>query len=261
MGLSLGLTMYTYQSAPLVIVALAAFAAYLFLRQRARLRSHARWLAVMIVIALLVSLPVPVHFLTTEGDATSRPEELASDLRAAVQGDLEPLAGDAAGVLGMLAFAGDPSWRYNLPGRPVFTLAIGLLAYAGLALALWRWRDPRYAFVLIWIACNVIASAVTRASPSFLRSSAALPLIVMLPGIALAVAREAVTRRASRAKASPPASLAPRKGTPCAPRRKSHPRRSPLDPGLRGLRVIGTCPARLGRHEHLPGLLQRLGAQ
>jgi len=210
-GLSLGLTMYSYQSAPLVGLALAAFAALLCLRQRARLRRHAGWLAVMTVIALLVSLPLPVHFLTTEGDATSRPEELASDLRAATQGEFEPLARDAAGVLGMLAFAGDPSWRYNLSGRPVFTPAIGLLAYAGLALALWRWRDPRYAFVLIWIACNVIASAVTRASPSFLRSSAALPFIVMLPSIALAGVREAVTRHAWRTNASPPASLAPRK--------------------------------------------------
>jgi 4-amino-4-deoxy-L-arabinose transferase-like glycosyltransferase len=199
-GLSLGLTMYTYQSAPLVILALAGFAAYLFLRQRARLRSHAQWLAVMSVIALLVSLPLPVHFLTTAGDATSRPEELAADLRAAAQGDLEPLARDAAGVLGMLAFAGDPSWRYNLSGRPVFTLALGLLAYAGIAVALWRWRDPRYAFVLFWIACNVIASAVTRASPSFLRSSAALPFIVMLPGIALGIVWNAVAANARGAR-------------------------------------------------------------
>jgi 4-amino-4-deoxy-L-arabinose transferase-like glycosyltransferase len=221
-GLSLGLTMYTYQSAPLVILALVVFVAYLLLRrqaasrrqrggvgncgfparQHARLRRHAQWLGVATLIVVLVSIPLPVHFLTTEGDATSRPEDLAADLRGALQGDFEPVARDAAGVLGMLAFAGDPSYRYNLAGRPVFTFVIGLLAYAGVAVSLWRWRDQRYAFVLIWIICNVIASAVTRASPSFLRSSAALPFIVMLPGIALGVVWEAMNASVRGARRS-----------------------------------------------------------
>ena len=200
-GLALGLTMYTYQSAPLVGAALAAFTGWLCVRQRARLRAHAPWLVVMAAVALLVALPVPVHFLTTAGDATSRPEELAADLRAATQGDLEPLTRDAEGVVGMLAFQGDPSWRYNLSGRPVFTLALGLLAYGGLALAAWRWREPRYAFVLLWIGINVIASAVTRASPSYLRSSSALPFIVMLPGMALAAVWQAASRRATNRSA------------------------------------------------------------
>lgn len=84
----------------------------------------------------------------------------------------------------MLALSGDPSWRYNLAGRPVFTPVTGALAYAGLALCLLRWRDPRYAFVAIWIGCNVLASAVTRASPSFLRSSGALPMIAVLAPLA-----------------------------------------------------------------------------
>jgi 4-amino-4-deoxy-L-arabinose transferase-like glycosyltransferase len=185
-GLALGLTFYTYQSSPLVFLALAAFAGYRLVVGRARFRAAWRSLALTFLIALLVLAPLVVHFLTTAGDATSRPEDLASDLRAALSGDFGPIAGDIAGVAGMLAFTGDPSSRYNLPGRPVFTLPLGLLAYAGMALALWRRRDPRYAFVVIWVGCNVLASAVTRASPSYLRSSAALPFIAMLPGMALA---------------------------------------------------------------------------
>ncbi len=184
-GVALGLTFYTYQSSPLVMLALVAFAAYLFVWQREQFKAQWRSLVVVAAVALVVVTPLVVHFLTTTGDATSRPEDLASDLRALRDGDFAPITQDVLGVLGMFAFTGDPSFRYNLPGRPVFTLVTGLLAYLGFVIAIRRWRDPRYAFVFIWIACNVLASSVTRASPSYLRSSAALPLIVMLPPIAL----------------------------------------------------------------------------
>ena len=69
--------------------------------------------------------------MTTEGDASSRMEDLSPDLQGAAEGDFGPLAADIAGVLGMLAFSGDQSYRYNLPGRPVFTLVVGLLATPG----------------------------------------------------------------------------------------------------------------------------------
>jgi hypothetical protein len=185
LGIVAGLAQYSYQPAPLIFVAIAGYAGYLFIWDCARWHAQWRALAAALVIAGLIATPLIVHVLTTPGDATSRPEELAADLRAALSGDVEPLARDIGGVLGMLAFSGDPSWRYNTAGRPVFTLAVGLLAYAGLALCVRGWRDPRFAFVVIWIACNVMASAVTRASPSYLRSSAALPLIVLLPPLAL----------------------------------------------------------------------------
>lgn len=197
LGFLLGLTMYTYHSAPLVFVALALFSFYVFLFQRACFKQRWRSLAITFITALLVSAPLALHILTTPGDATSRAEDLSLDLRAALDGDWEPLGRDVLGVLGMFAFTGDPSFRYNLPGRPVFTFGVGLLAYVGFALALRRWRDPRYAFVVIWIVCNVLASAVTRSSPSYLRSSAALPLMVMLPGIALYGLRGVISPRAT----------------------------------------------------------------
>jgi len=75
------------------------------------------------------------------------------------------------------------SWIFGKAGR----ILVEHARVAGLALAAWRWREPRYAFVLLWIGCNVIASAVTRASPSYLRSSSALPFIVT--GLRLAVGR------------------------------------------------------------------------
>ena len=61
----------------------------------------------------------------------------------------ELITQDVLGVLGMFAVAGDPSFRYNLPGRPVFTLPLGLLAYAGMVVALARWRDYRPGYFVL----------------------------------------------------------------------------------------------------------------
>jgi 4-amino-4-deoxy-L-arabinose transferase-like glycosyltransferase len=188
-GISLGLTTYTYHSAPLVFVAFSAFISYLLVWQRASVRAHWKGLLLVVVVALCVMAPLAWHVTTTPGDAISRTEDLAADLRAVLAGDFEPLFNNVVGVLGMFAFTGDPSWRYNTSGRPVFTFIVGLCAYLGFARCARRWREPRYAFVVIWITCNVLASAVTRASPSYLRSSAALPFIVMLPALALCAIR------------------------------------------------------------------------
>src|SRR5262249_52860705 len=154
------------------------------------------------VTALIISAPLGMHILTTPGDATSRTEDLSVDLLAVINGDFEPLARDVVGVLGMFVFTGDPSFRYNVPGRPMFTFVVGLLAYVGFILCVKRWREPRYAFVVICVVCNVLASAVTRSSPSFLRSSAALPFMVILPALTMrevwSVKREATSLHAPR---------------------------------------------------------------
>ena len=202
-GLALGLTVYTYQSAPLVALALLLFGVYLLVVHRAQWRGQWRSFALILASAALVTIPLLMHFLTTAGDATSRVEDLAVDLRALLAGEPELITQDVLGVLGMFAVAGDPSFRYNLPGRPVFTLALGLLAYAGMVVALARWRDPRYAFVVIWIGSNVLASAVTRSSPSFLRSSAALPFIAMLPAIAISQLQVLVSKSPRTPRYSP----------------------------------------------------------
>ncbi len=47
----------------------------------------------------------------------------------------------------MFGFAGDPLWRQNVAGRPVFDPLLAIAFYGGVLLALWRWRDARYALL------------------------------------------------------------------------------------------------------------------
>jgi hypothetical protein len=54
-----------------------------------------------------------------------------------------------------------------------------------LLLALWRWRQSRYAFVLIWLGVTLIPSAITPQSPSTVRLVGALPVVYLLVGVGI----------------------------------------------------------------------------
>jgi hypothetical protein len=85
-------------------------------------------------------------------------------------------------------FTGDPEWRYNVAGRPLFASPVGLLVYAGLGLAIWRIRrQPIYVLWLAVALVGLIPSLFTVQAPSFLRSIVILPAVMLF--IAIGVER------------------------------------------------------------------------
>ena len=70
----------------------------------------------------------------------------------------------------------------------MFDPVLALLFYAGVALCLWRWREPRHAFVLLWLAASVIPSLVTVDAPSTIRMINALPVLMLFPLLAASAA-------------------------------------------------------------------------
>ena len=106
-------------------------------------------------------------------------------LNAARAGDLRPLAADALAAVGMFGWQGDPEWRYNLAGRPVFDPLGAGLFYAGFLIALWRFRRPEYAFLVIWLPANLLFSAITPPSPSTLRAIGGIAAAFAFPAISL----------------------------------------------------------------------------
>jgi hypothetical protein len=111
-------------------------------------------------------------------------------------GNLRPVARNGLGLLGFFGWRGDPLIRQNIPGRPVFDPLGAILFYAGLALALWRWRRPETAFVLIWLAVSLTPSLVTADAPSSIRCINALLVV----GIPVGLAAEGVGKRWGVAK-------------------------------------------------------------
>ena len=63
----------------------------------------------------------------------------------------------------------------------MFNPVLAILFYGGVVYSLWRWRDPRHAFLLLWLAASVIPSLVTTDAPSSIRIINLLPVLMLFP--------------------------------------------------------------------------------
>lgn len=211
-GLFLGLSIYTYTAArvaPLIPVALLIVLGvrYLWAGRSGReadelpaIRAQAAYAAIIAVVALVVFAPLALT-LRANPDLQQRLEQLEGPLSALEAGDPGPVLNATIATLGVFSFTGDPRWTYSLPGRPLFDLATAALFYAGLALALWRWRQPRYAVLVIWLAVALLPSALSPDAPSTVRLIGALPVVYLMPGLSIDAAE-----RWLRARSGPTAS-------------------------------------------------------
>jgi len=190
-GLFLGLSLYSYTGARVVFLIPVLFAVYWWLWGR---RDRSVWpsryqpvaaAGIMLGTAVLISAPMFITLWLNPG-LQQRVDQLAGPLEALRQGNLGPVLQTTLQTLGVFSFTGDPRWTYSLPGRPLFDGVTAVLFYAGLLLALWRSRKPAYAFVLIWLAVGLIPSAVTPQAPSTVRLVGAMPVVYLLPGLAVA---------------------------------------------------------------------------
>lgn len=198
-GLFLGLSLYSYTGARVMLalpVLLGVYEGIVFLWGRIQYKEldaqsdkerfrNSIWAAgKMLATAVVVTVPL---FYVLQADPTlqQRVDQLSGPLDALQQGDFGPIWQSVSNTLGVFSFTGDPRWTYTLPERPLFDWVTAVLFYAGLGLALWRIKQPRYAFLLIWLAVGLVPSAVTPQSPSTIRMIGALPVVYVLPGLAV----------------------------------------------------------------------------
>lgn len=185
-GVLLGATLYTYPASRALPVAYFLFAMALLVF-RATLYTPrfalGGW-AAFFIVAGLVFLPLYLY-LARAPEADVRLQQLVTigAVSALQKGDAGPLLANVRDTLGMFTFHGDPVWRYNVAGRPVFDLFVGVLFGLGLLVALWRVRDTRYLFALIWLPAGLLPSILSDSAPSFLRASAALPVTFLFPAL------------------------------------------------------------------------------
>ncbi len=197
-GLFLGLSLYTYMAARILPVILASFLIYFFLIRSSPSIPWSRIL-VFLLTAAIVSMPL-VIWLTTHPGAEYRIAEVQEPLDRLLTGDPSLVWQNLIANLRFFTFAGDHWPRQNLPGRPVFADPISAaLFYAGLLIALYRWRDPSYGFLLVWLAGALVPSIVTSVAPSSIRNILGLVVIFVFPALALVEAgrRNQVLRKLS----------------------------------------------------------------
>lgn len=194
-GLLIGLCFYTYLSSFAVLPLFVLFFVYLVGHElwKTRLgwrRVAARWWPALIcfAVALLVMAPLLAYRLNRPADAATPQREGQVDmpLRELRQGNVQPVLQNVWALLKMWNFQGEPYWQLNYGSRPVFVEPVsGVLFWLGLLIALWHWKEPPFAFLLLWIGLGMLPSLITSEAPSWPRTMLASPAALALPGIAV----------------------------------------------------------------------------
>ena len=89
-------------------------------------------------------------------------------------------------TLGMFAFVGDPLPYYDVPDRPVFEPFGALLLLAGLLIALYRWRQPLYAFIILWFFVSLAPGMLSQPAPNYTRTLGVQTVLFAMVGLGVA---------------------------------------------------------------------------
>lgn len=233
-GALCGLSLYTYLSMRLFVVAMALLVA-LYLVQSRAWRGGAFPAKPMLLaagVALLVFLPLGWHYTQNPQDFTGRQDQI-SLLDQGSEGLLQ-IAAQTRDIALMGIWRGDHEAKHNIPGAPRFTQAYiwggdgrdnvaawrdaraagdtrdvhgtglpvfdaltGMLFYAGLALIGWRavrHRRIEETGLMLWLLFGALASVLSFGAPNMLR----LQLLTPVAAMALALAAVALFDCAAR---------------------------------------------------------------
>ncbi len=184
-GVLAGGAVYTYNSSRLFPIWLLIAGIALLWFDRARWRQRLRQGAIFFGALAITAAPMAIY-------AFQRPDVFFGRLAEVTQADQSVSLLDSIVLhLKMFFISGDPYFRYNVAGRPYFTLPEGLLLLIGVALALYRLTRPirpleRVAYLLALLAPLMVIPSVISVGglpPSHMRSLGMVPLIFVLVGV------------------------------------------------------------------------------
>ncbi|HVC32109.1 MAG TPA: glycosyltransferase family 39 protein [Chloroflexota bacterium] len=188
-GLALGGTLYTYLGARAFPGVFVGFGLWLLLRGARPTRADLTRAGVLALVAIVVVAPLAAFFIVNPGTFSARMEQVFI-FRPQVSGGhpWDLLADNVVKMLRIFTVSGDPLWRYNIPGRPVFVGAVALAFYVGIAVLvrrLWR-RDDRAALVLVWQAAMFFPSLLSWDVGAYtLRAMGLVPALYLVPAVGL----------------------------------------------------------------------------
>ncbi len=187
-GLWMGIGFYTYFASRGVPLIILAWGGYLLLWRRAWWQRVWPGLLITLLVAGVLAIPLIVT-LQRQPEAEARVTELAKPINDARQGDFSTLQEYALTTLAMFTHNGDDEVLYNVPHRPVFGLLGGTLFWCGVALSLIRafgsHRDPRHAFLLLWMGAGLAPGALSVPAASLGHTILAQPVAMLLPALTI----------------------------------------------------------------------------
>jgi 4-amino-4-deoxy-L-arabinose transferase-like glycosyltransferase len=186
-GLLMGLTMYTYQPARFTPFIFMAFALYLVLFHRDSHWSNGRLWLIWLATFMMITLPLIIILNLNGSIETEQRAFTIEPITQLLDGNAQPILTNTLATLKVFTIRGDPLKSYNVPDRPIFVPSwTGLFFYIGLVLALRRWKQPVFAFVLLWLFFTLLPTVITISAPNFNRMVAAQVPIMFLAAFPMA---------------------------------------------------------------------------
>lgn len=192
-GLFLGLTQYTYTAARAFPVFIAGVVLLALIFSPSLVLPRWRSLTLMALVAFLVFLPLGVHFYRNPIDFYGRAVQVSVFTPSwAGENPWGRLWQSIKETARMFTVWGDPNYRFNIAGQPVFGMADGVLFYIGLLLTLWLavretgLRRLAYAALFLWMVTMLLPMALSAEGlPYYQRAIGTLPAVYVFPALVL----------------------------------------------------------------------------
>ena len=178
LGGLLGAAGYLHYSALILGPLAVLFFAHLRLTRQPL--SRRVWSAWVFVIVLATIVGAPYLISTFRDRALSEPYTAFWAQRPA---DLGALAHGTVNALGGLFLQGDPDAAHNARNLPMLGVWLAMLWALGTLEAARRWRDPRYALLLMLLAAGLLTDAWVGEPSTFSANLVAFPAVYMLVGV------------------------------------------------------------------------------
>ena len=192
-GLFLGLTQYTYTAARAFPVLLMVLLTLAWTLNPSQFRRRWRWLLGLLLAATVVLIPLAIYFVRHPSDFYGRAAQVSVFAPEWSGGDAwARLWRSIVETASMFSVWGDPNFRFNVAGRPVFGTLVGVAFYGSVLLSLWYvvrrsgWRRLAYAALPVWLVIMLLPMTLSAESlPYYQRAIGILPAVTLLPALSL----------------------------------------------------------------------------
>ena len=179
-GACLGASIDTYTAGRILPVILVIFGGYILIARRSEWKRWWKGIALALLVAAIVAAPLFITLAQNPQEDQLGFFDIDRPLRELRQGNVQPVIETSLRTLGMFGFVGDPLPYYGIPDRPFLDPISFLLLVGGLLIALWRWRDPKYAFVFIWFFVSLAPGMLSQPAPNSTRTLGVQTVVVHL---------------------------------------------------------------------------------
>ena len=185
-GLCFGVSHYTYTVNLFVIPAIILILVGMVLWYRNEIFSNWRGILFMTSVTVIVAIPILLYRSDLLTQSFSRPRSLSVFYEGQGLSDLlRTIWIQAALVMRMFFIRGDVNPLHNIPGRPIFDLAMTVPLLWGFIRSISGRYRSRGVLMCAWICVFLLPTFMSKSAPHFLRSVGVLPVLFIVPALGL----------------------------------------------------------------------------